>query len=269
MRMFALAFTVTASIFAAPLAAHELWLEPLDYQIATDGQLQAQIINGQDFDGTTLPYLPQRIRHFVVYSNGRGVQVPGRAGDIPGLNMSAAAEGLHVAAYQSTVSTISYDAWEKFQKFIDHKDFGDIRPIHDARGLPEAGFSEAYTRFSKSLIGVGNAAGSDTRVGLETEIVALTNPYTDDLSSGMRVQLFYGQDMRANEQIEVFAKAPDDSVTVTYVRTDDSGIATIPVTSGYAYQLDAVVLREPSEALAASTNAQWETLWANLTFAAP
>ncbi len=33
--------------------------------------------------------------------------------------------------------------------------------------------------------------------------------------------------------------------------------------------LDAVVLREPSEALAAERDVVWESLWANLTFAVP
>lgn len=269
MRLSRLAVTLTASLFAAPLFAHELWIEPLDYQVAAGGQLQAQIVNGEAFGGTTLPYLPQRFRHFIVYNGQRGVQVPGRAGDVPALNLSTQGDGLYVVAYESTVSTLSYESWEKFQKFVDHKDFGDVRTTHDARGLPESDFTEAYTRFSKSLIGVGSSEGADSRIGLTTEIVALTNPYTDDLSNGMRVQLFYGQSPRANEQIEVFAKSADDQVETTYVRTDANGIATIPVSSGVSYQLDAVVLREPSEALASSTNAAWETLWANITFAVP
>lgn len=269
MRILRLAFTLSVPLLAAPLAAHELWIEPLEYQVAAGGQLQAQIVNGQTFDGTSLPYLPQRFRHFIVYNGDRGVQVPGRAGDLPAMRMSAQGDGLNVVAYESTVSTIAYESWEKFQTFVDHKDFGDVRARHDARGLPESDFTEAYTRYSKSLIGVGGSAGSDTRVGLVTEIVALTNPYTDDLSNGMRVQLFFGEDVRANEQIEVFAKAPDDSVDTSYVRTDGNGIATIPVQSGVSYQLDAVVLREPSETLASTTNAVWETLWANMTFAVP
>ncbi len=67
---------------------------------------------------------------------------------------------------------------------------------------------EAYSRYSKTLIGVGKSAGADRRTGLETEIVALTNPYTDDLSRGMRVQLFYRSEVRPNAQIAVFFKAP-------------------------------------------------------------
>jgi hypothetical protein len=182
--------------------------------------------------------------------------------------MTASREGLNIVAYQSTAATITYANWEKFQKFVDHKDFGDVRPAHDARGLPDADFTESYTRYSKSLIGVGEGVGADVRIGLETEIVALTNPYTDDLTDGMQVQLFYGQDVRSDEQIEVFAKAPSGDVTVTLVRTNGDGIATIPVQSGTAYQLDAVVLRDATGQTLADGSV-YETLWANLTFQAP
>jgi len=210
-----------------------MWIEPLEYQVSLSGQLQAKIVNGEDFSGTSLPYLPNRFSHFIVYANGRSVQVAGRPGDV-------------------------------------HKDFGDIRTQHDARGLPEEGFKEAYTRFSKSLIGVGPAAGADLRIGLETEIVALTNPYVDDLSNGMRVQVFYGQTPRANVQVEVFEKAsPEAEARIFTLRPDADGIATIPVKPAMTYQLDSVVLREPSATLAAERTAAWETLWANLTFRTP
>ena len=268
MRMFALVTALAFATSAQIASAHELWIEPLEYQVQQGGQLQALIKNGQDFDGTTLPYIDRRFRHFIVYADGRGIRVAGRNGDSPALNMTASREGLNIVGYQSVPAEISYETWEKFQKFVDHKDFGDVRTEHDARGLPETGFTESYVRFSKSLIGVGAGVGSDLRIGLETELVALTNPYTDDLSDGVKVQLFYGQDVRANEQIEVFAKAPDATVEVTYVRTDDQGIATIPVVSGTAYQLDAVVLK-PAEGQAATEGAVYETLWANLTFQAP
>lgn len=268
MRIFALAFSVAIALTGAKAVAHELWLEPLDYQVDIGGQLQVQIKNGQDFAGTTLPFIDRRFRHFIVYNDGRGVKVTGRNGDVPALNMAASREGLNIVAYQSTAADISYENWEKFQKFVDHKDFGDVRPLHDARGLPDAGFTESYTRYSKSLVGVGGGAGADVRIGLETELVALTNPYTDDLSDGFKVQLFYGQDQRIDEQVEVFAMAPDGTVDVSYVRTNGDGVATVPVQSGTTYQLDAVVLRDAT-GQAAADGAVYETLWANLTFHAP
>jgi uncharacterized GH25 family protein len=257
------------SLLSAPLAAHEFWIEPDAYQIPAEGKLEANLVNGQEFEGVKSSYLPQRFANFVVFAGRNGARVEGRPGDLPALNQDPVAEGLNVVAYQANDATVDYESWEKFQKFVDHKDFGDIRSIHTERGLPEEDFLEVYSRYSKALIGVGISEGSDRRIGFETEIVALTNPYTDDLSSGFSVQVYYRQDTRPNTQVEVFRKASDGKVTIDLYQTDDQGIATFPVEAGLAYMVDAVVLREPSEELMALSNAVWETLWANLTFAVP
>jgi hypothetical protein len=256
-------------LLTTPAAAHELWIAPLAYQVDTETNLTAHIVNGQDFKGTNLPFVPQRFAHFITFVGDTGMQVESRVGDSPALDQAAVSEGLNVVAYQARNATVDYENWAKFQKFLDHKDLGDQLANHEGRGLPLEGFKEVYSRYSKSLIGVGAAQGADKRVGLATEIVALTNPYTDDLSNGMRVQLYYLQDVRGNEQVEVFEKAADGTVNIFTVRTDDKGIASVPVKSGYAYMLDAVVLRAPAAQLAADTGAVWETLWANMTFMAP
>ncbi len=256
-------------LMAAPVGAHEFWIEPLEYEIGANVNLRGHIVNGQDFAGSKLPFIPQRFTHFVNYVDGQGQTVDGRVGDLPALDIAPVAEGLNVVAYQSKFSTVDYATWEKFQKFVDHKDFGDVLTRHLARGLPQMSFTEIYTRFSKTLIGVGTAAGADSRIGMETEIVALTNPYVDDLTNGMRVQVFYQGHVRADAQVEIFEKSPFGAVAITTLRTNKDGVATFRVKSGHSYMVDAVVLREPAQDLTAQSGAVWETLWANLTFAAP
>ncbi len=265
MRRLALIF----SLISAPAMAHEFWIEPTDYQVAADTNLEADIVNGQEFTGLKLSYLPQRFVNFVLFSGEESARVDGRPGDRPALQQEPIAEGLNIAAYQANNATVTYENWEKFQNFVDHKDFGDVLSLHEARGLSLNGFKEVYSRHAKALFGVGNSAGADRRVGLETEIVALTNPYTDDVSDGVRVQVYYRNDVRPNTQVEVFEKAPNSTVAISLYQTNDDGIAVFPVKPGHAYMVDAVVLREPSERLAESTGAVWETLWANLTFAVP
>ncbi|MDX8348959.1 DUF4198 domain-containing protein [Cognatiyoonia sp. IB215446] len=256
-------------LICQPLMAHEFWIEPKAYQIPADGKLEADLVNGEEFRGVTIPYLPGNFVNFVLFAGADGARVQGRRGDIPALNQDPLTDGLHVVAYQARNATVDYENWRKFQRFVDHKDLGNVREQHDARDLPITDFTEVYSRYSKSLIGVGDGAGADRRVGLETEIVALTNPYTDDLSDGFRVQLHYLNDVRANEQVEVFARAPGGAVDITLYRTDANGVATFPVMPGHAYMVDAVVLRAPSTDVAERTGAVWQTLWANLTFAVP
>ncbi len=265
MRSLALAICLLSS----PSVAHELWIEPTQFQVEADTIATADVVNGQDFIGVKLAYIPRQFNRFVAVNGGKFSNIEGRIGNRPAMSLEPLGEGLHVIAYLSTISVINYEEWQKFQDFVDHKDLGNARANQEARGFELEDFDEAYTRYSKSLLGVGNSEGSDRRLGLLTEFVALDNPYTSAGITEMRLQLFYGQDQRANEQVEIFEKAADGTVAVTLYRTDEEGIAVIPVKAGHSYMADAVVLREPSAELAEETGAIWETLWANITWAVP
>ncbi len=266
MRILAILVALTAAL---PVQSHEFWIEPLEYQVPADGTISGELVNGQEFDGSELGFLPQRFVSFTANAGMRQGDVNNRLGSRPALNMDPLADGLHVFSYQSVMATLTYTEWAKFLKFAEHKDFADIEAIHDARGLPRVDFDEGYWRYAKTLVGVGDAVGRDFRTGLDIEFVALDNPYTDDLSDGLRVQLFYLDEMLPDAQVELFEKAPDGTVEITLHRANDDAIATLPVKAGYSYLVDHVVLREPSAELAAEADIVWETLWASLTFGVP
>jgi len=261
--------TLFACLSALPATAHELWIEPLDFQIQPDSKFEAHIVNGQEFAGMRLAYIPRRFENFVVVNSGGIQAIDGRIGDLPAVQVDALPEGLNVFAYKSRVATVEYETYDKFQSFVDHKALGNTQEDHEARGLPLENFFEAYWRFSKSLVAVGDGAGADQRLGLETEIVALENPYTDDIADGLEVQLFYLDQPVPSYQIEIFERDASGAVTIQTVQTNEDGIASIPVRPAHDYMLDSVILREPSPELAEKTQTVWETLWANMTFAVP
>lgn len=254
---------------AWPATAHEVWIEPDSFVLRKGAPITASLKNGQDFEGIELGWFSGRIALFDVLTRGKRRPIEGRAGDIPAIQGLDVKPGLSILAYQSKPATLTYENWEKFQAFIDHKDLGDIRAAHAARGLAQHPLKEVYTRFSKALVGVGHAKGADQVLGLETELIALANPYRDDLTAGMPVQLLYQGAPRVNAQIELFARAPDGQVGISLHRTDKAGRATLPVQPGHSYLVDAVVLRVPDADLAARYSVQWESLWAALTFAVP
>lgn len=188
-------------------------------------------------------------------------------GDLPALQATAP-EGLAVIVHQTTPLSLRWTKWETFTDFCKHKDFRWAIEDHKARGLPDDGFQESYTRYAKSLVAVGKGAGQDRASGMETEFVALANPYTDDISKGMPVLLLYQGKPRMDVQVEVFARAADGTVTDQFYRTDMEGKATIPVTPGVEYLFDAVVMRPLAGSVAEETPV-WESLWASLTFRVP
>ncbi len=248
-----------------PALAHEFWIEPERFQLAPDENLVARFKNGENFEGINLGFFEHRSKRFDLVSGGDVQPLMPRAGDIPVLDMAMPEPGLIIVAHETEASTIRYSDWADFQAFANHKGFPDIRTRHLERDLPETGFSELYTRHAKALVRVGDGSGSDRALDHETEFVALTNPYTEDLSAGFQLQLFYRGAPRADAQVEIFERTPEGEVRVSITRTDAEGRATVPVQPGHAYLLDAVVLRPGPE----GAEHAWETLWASLTFEVP
>ena len=258
-------FLVILWLGTLPARAHEFWIEPSGYQVDIGQLLVADLRNGQEFDGVIHAYFEKRTDRFDLLQNGKTTAYSGRMGDVPALQTRPDADGLLTVVYQSAPQRLTYESWDKFAAFAAHKDFPDIRARHLLRGLPDSGFSEIYTRYTKSLIAVGDGRGADAVTGMETEFVALANPYTDEISNGLPVQLLYQASPRGDAQVEIFDRAANGTVTITLTRTDAQGRATIPVTSGHSYLIDAVVLREAPP----DDSAVWQSLWAAMTFAVP
>ncbi len=257
------------SLIAFSAESHEFWIDPEAYEVAPGGTVVAAIRVGQAYKGSSYSFLPPQFRRFDFALGDRVESVPGTMGDRPAVTMEAPGEGLLALIHETTDYTITWDTFEDFRSFVEHKDAAWTLDEHKARGLSEQGVKEVYSRYAKALVAVGDGAGEDRAFGLETEIVALENPYTDDMSDGIDIEVLYRGSPRVNEQVEIYEKAADETVTVTTVKTDAQGHATIPVRPGFRYMLDSVVLREPAPELAEARNVVWESLWANLTFEIP
>lgn len=261
--------SVAALILAAcyPVAAHEFWVEPQSYAIAPSDSLNADLRNGQFFAGPTIPYISGAIERFEVIAGDSVLPVRGRLGNRPALKGLSVPGGLAIIVFESTDSRLNYDSWEKFTAFVEHKDLKGTIEAHHERGLPETNFDENYRRYSKALVAVGDGKGDDRRVGLLIEIVADANPYTDDVSGGMPLQVFYDGAPRADAQVELFERAPDDTVVTATYRTDADGRVVVPVRPGHVYLADSVAIR-PLDG-STGNGAVWHTDWAALTFAVP
>ncbi len=255
------------AFIAVAAKGHEFWIDPVSHMVPAGAPVEAEIRVGEAYEGGRQPYIPRNFRRFDYALQGEIFSVDGTVGDRPAMAVEPDGEGLLVAIHATTDMHITWSTWEKFKNFLTHKDLTWGLAEHDARGLSREKVRERYSRYAKSLIAVGNGAGTDQVTGMVTEIVALENPYTGDMGDGFDIQALYQEEPLRNVQIEVFRKAPDNSVEITLERTDDEGRATIPVEPGNRYMLDTVVLR-PLD-VAEDGDPSWETLWANLTFEVP
>ncbi len=256
-----------AFVSALPSAAHEFWIDPVAFSVETGAPVQANLRVGQDFEGNAMAYVPRHFTRFDFALSDTISSYEGQLAARPAFDLDVDGDGLGIVLIETSTNRLTYNEWARFLRFADHKDFEDIEVRHLSRGLPQEGFIESYTRHAKSLIALGAGAGEDQQFGLMTEFVALANPYTEDLSGGMPLQLFFDGAPQPDRQVELFDRAPDGSVEITLHRTDETGQVILPVTGGHIYMIDAVTLVEVEPGIEAGP--VWHTYWANLTFSVP
>jgi uncharacterized GH25 family protein len=263
--LLALLILATSTSFAK---AHEFWLSPDEYTLTPDEMMQVRLRIGTGMKGAALTYVPDDAARFEIVQGDEVRPVEGRLGDNPALVAAAGADGLAVVVHETTDAILTYSDFAVFQRFVAHKDFTTALADHAARGLPETGFKETYRRHAKSLLAIGSGTGADRAMGLKIEIVALANPYTDDLSQGLPVLVLLDGAPRTDAQVELFQTAPDGTVTATLHRTDTEGRVTLPMRPGMEYLVDSVALRRlPNDDPAAGP--VWHSDWASLTFRTP
>ena len=268
MRKITLALSFVVASITGAAQGHEFWIDPLTFFVQPGTPVRADIKVGENFKGTPSVYLPSRFNRFDIGTAAGFAAVQSRQGDRPALNQIAP-NGLAVVVHETTNSQLTYTEFAKFEKFVSHKDANWVIAEHRARGLPEDEFVEVYSRYAKSLIAVGSGQGADRTVGLLTEIVALANPYTDKLDTGLPVRVLYQGAERGCAQVEVLDRDTGCAVRDILQTPNANGAARIPVKPGHDYMLDSVVLRTPEGTAAKNPKAVWESLWANLTFAVP
>ena len=253
--------------FPCTLIGHELWVDTTDFRVEKDTEIILNLRNGENFEGFSLGYFDRSVEKLYWRQNGNQFDNTSRQGDIPALKILPIENGLVSVIYVSKPSIIRYQKFKKFKSFAIAKHSQDAIELHLNSGFPEKNFSEIYTRYSKALLGVGGAQGADKVNDLEIELVALQNPYTDDISDGLEILALYKGRPQTFTMLNVFERSNTDAhVNFFVVKTDEKGIAKVKVENDNAYLIDNVILRPANDKLLKDKGVIWESLWAALTF---
>ena len=247
------------------LISHEMWLDTTTFQQSVGKDIQISLKNGQMFQGAGLSYFKSRFSDFYYISNEQKIEIESRMGDTPAATISLNTNGLLTGVYVSKKSTITYKSIDKFANFVSEKGEDWVIQKHGELKFPKNNFKEEYYRFSKILIGVGDASGSDKNVGLKHELVALTNPYIISSSDKFFVQLLFNNEPQKNRQITIFERDIENKVNIRTTFTNSNGIGKFEVTEGHDYLLDNVILELNDNS---EDNVFWKSYWAALTFRA-
>ena len=267
-----LAASIAALCFwATPGLSHEFWLEPEIRTVELGETLSVDMLVGQDFVGTKLPYLPDTVQSMLHWSPVGGQTVNARIGDIPVMqNILLDQQGLHRFSLVTNPAYIVFDDLAEFTDYLTYEGLENVVALHRQRGLPDAEIAESYIRNARTLIQVGPATADqiDTPTGMPFEIVALANPFLEGLTS-FDVSLIWQNAPVANAQISVFhrpegAEAAHDTTRHLLI-TDDQGRARLPLNEPGSYLLNAVRI----DPVKGPGSVVWQSHWASLTFQIP
>lgn len=254
---------------AVSAGAHEFWIEPLRFVVPPDGRIVANLNVGQFFKGNVQAFIPERFVELSVTDSSGKREISGRLGDIPAIDQPVLNPGIQVLAYQSRPQSAVYEDFNKFERFALKEGNGWLVDAHRLRGLSRRKVTEAYTRYAKSLVLAGGADGADAVVGFPLEFVIEFDPYARDLADALPVRLLRDGAGLPSAQIKIFSKLPGCEATRATVVTDDSGRALVPRGTGGRFLLNAVHVIEPTKATLEDIDADWESLWASITFELP
>lgn len=248
-------------LLSGPVLAHDFWIEPSTFRPAPGGRVAVRLRVGQNLLGDPVPREPQRIERFAAINGTGEAGVPGVPGSDPAGWLSPSSPGLTWIVYDSGHDSVQLDA-AKFDAYLGEEGLERIRKLRKAGPGP---VKEIYSRCAKSLlaVGVGPGVGYDKVLGLELELVAEKNPYALKPGEDLPLRLLYkGKPLDGALLVAIPKGAPDSRVSA---RSDRHGKAAVRLDRPGFWLVKAVHM-VPAPA---GSGAEWESLWASLTFELP
>jgi len=246
-------FLVIACLLScAPLGAHDFWIEPSTFRPATGAMVMTTLLVGQQFVGDPIARDSSQIERFVVRDargerNVAGFEGHNPAGIVRMENGTAA-----VVGYRSKPAFLSMPP-EKFEQYLRDEGLDTVLAARTRRGESKQPSREIYSRCAKTLLGV---RGDFSRpLGFRLELT----PESLD-ASRVVVRLDYESHPLANALI--IAMHRDDPSLRIRVRSDAHGRAAFSLPKPGVWMIKSVYMIDAPPA----SGAEWESLWASLTF---
>lgn len=265
-RAAALAASTVMSMIAGPALAHDFWMQLSAYRARPNQLVRVGLHVGDGYPGESFPRSSNRIEKFVALGADGEMPILGREGQDPAGLARFASPDQYVLGYRSRPTCIELPAG-KFEQYLREKGLTRVIDARIAAGTSEAPGREMFSRCAKAIIKVGEATqGYDRALGLRFELIPEADPFAIQPGGELPVRLLFegcpcpGAPITA---MHVPAGSAINSEARLTVRADEQGRARIPVTSAGLWILCAV---EMVPAPPGETKADWESLWASLTF---
>lgn len=248
-----LSLSLLALLLTTPVAAHDFWIEPSSFRPEAGSVVDIHLRVGENFAGDAVGRNPELIERFALVTAAGKTNIPGREGEDPAGAVRIDAPG--VVVYRSRGSVLELDR-AKFERFTSEEGVEWLIAERGKRGESDAPWRESFSRCAKALVGADAAPIFTKRLGLRLELIPETSP-----SKRLPVRLeFEGKPLAGALVVAIHASDPAQRIER---RSDKRGRVVLPLQREGKWLIKAVhVVRAP-----AGGEADWDSLWASLTFA--
>ncbi len=254
---------------AAPLVAHDFWIQPLSFAYPAAPQaapVRIFVGHGPAKERWGLPV--ERVVQFnSIGPDGlvdRKDRMTLNKGPFDAL-VQFRQNGAYVLAFQS-VPTTSDLPYLRFNDYVAQEGITPIALNRRHTGTEKANGRELYSRRAKAIVQVGPVTPADiarvTRpVGLELEIVPDRHPNTLSPGDQLPVRVLFGRRALSGAMVKL-TNLDDDAKPVATARTDAAGRATFRIPARGAWQFNIVW----SQVMTGNTAADYRTIFSSLAF---
>lgn len=238
--------------------AHDFWIEPSTFRPAVGQLVSTSLRVGQEFTGDPIPRSAQLIDTFTVRAANGEKDVVGFENRDPAGYVRVEQPGLAIIGYRSKPNPLELDA-AKFEDFLKNEGLERISAIRAQRHETAKPDRERFFRFAKSVLLTGSGGGArfDQPFGYRFEIIPETNPCA---ATPLRVRLLFEGKPLAGALVTALNR--DDPNARLRIRSDKEGRVTLNLPKNGVWLIKSVQMVQAP----AGTNADWESLWASLTF---
>lgn len=243
--------------------AHDLWAEPTNYQPRVGEAFGVALRVGEGFRGDPVPRKPERIVRFNLVGPGGSRPLEGEGGAEPAGFGAGVEPGIHVVEYRTHPIRILLDA-DRFEQYLAEEGLELVAALRRARGETGAPGREIYSRCVKSLVRVGDGSGGHDRlVGHPLELVPESDPFALAPGADLAVRVIYAGKPLEHAFVAAFNREAPENRQGSH--SDAAGRVTFRIDRPGAWLVKCVHMISVAEPAAAD----WESLWAALTFQTP
>ncbi len=259
MKRFAWAAVVVLN--AAALQAHDFWIEPATFHPAPGATVAITLRVGQNAAGETVPRWSGGIAQFFVRQAGRDEQINGLERIDPAGWLHADGQATAVIAYRSRPSYIEMEA-APFEDYLRQEGLDRIIARRTELGEHAKKGREYFSRCAKALLTGGRASPAATQpMGLDYEIVPDEDPTLH--AGALRGRVLYNRAPLQGALVVAILRS-DPSVHMA-ARTSEQGSFAFSLPRSGVWLVKSVHMVRAWFFSAAD----WDSVWASLTFESP